>query len=124
MSALRTWAKVPDPWGEIDGARDSYGDLWRPGRDSGWFNCGQADDEWRMSVDRVGESWENVLKSAPLREVTEQGDRVGPIEITDAMISAGVSVQLAGSTISKSVADILRAALRAGGYEVTGVDEQ
>jgi hypothetical protein len=114
---MKTWLPVHDPWGEIEGVRDSDGDLWRPGRDSGWFCCGRK-DAWRKSVDRVGDPWTSVLANAPLREVTEHGEQIGTIEITEAMVTAGRRELGKGS-----IASVIVAALHAGGYETTGIDQ-
>jgi hypothetical protein len=126
MSGLRTWNTLQDPWGEVEGVRDSDGDLWRPGRDSGWFNCGQSPDAWTRTMERVGNDWENVMRFAPLREVTEHGDQAGTIEITQTMTDAADNVLIsrgAANLTGGVIAATLAAALRAGGYDVTGVDE-
>lgn len=118
---LRTWKPLEEPT-DIEGVRDRDGSLWRPGRDSGWFECGEGSDGWSQSVDRVGSSWASVLDFAPLREVTEAGERVGPVEVTKAMLDAAASAAVATPAPAgtyKLVRVIIEAALRAGGYEVT-----
>lgn len=120
---LRTWElNLPEEPTDIEGVRDRDGDLWRPGRDSGWFSCGKGRDGWSFSVDRVGVDWATILQYGPLREVTLAGERVGPIEVTEEMISAGASAAVASTASAgtyKLVRVIVEAALGAGGYEVT-----
>jgi hypothetical protein len=125
MTEMRTWDKPAEPEGPIEGVRDVDGDLWRPARDSGWFNCGQRGNEWTLSLERVGSRWTQVLECGPLREVTENGERIGPIEITQAMTDAADGVLIAaGCNITGGrIAATLAAALRAEGYVVTGVAE-
>lgn len=122
--ALRTWElpKVPEEPTDIEGVRDRDGDLWRPGRDSGWFNCGQGRDGWSRSVDRVGSDWISLLYScAPLREVTRMGERVGPIQITKPMLEAASLAAVRAGEVNtyRLVTVAIEAALDAGGYEVT-----
>jgi hypothetical protein len=125
MNEMRTWDKPAEPEGPIEGVRDRDDDLWRPCRDEGWTNCGQAGDEWKRSLERVGDDWVAVMRYGPLREVTENGERIGPIEITQAMTDAADGVLIAaGCNITGGrIAATLAAALRAEGYVVTGVAE-
>jgi hypothetical protein len=119
---MRTWQPIRnEPTGDIEGVRDKDGDLWRPGRDSGWFYCGKGPEAWKESVDRVGQGWLTVLMSAPLREVTEAGEHAWPIMITAEIVQAIVDeIDFTdGSNAHAEVRLGLINGLRAAGYEVT-----
>jgi len=121
---VRTWDKIEIPDPSVLAVRDNVGYLWRRKSSDQWV-CMPKDhpNPWSdLSRGAIAAaSWMDVLTYAPLRETSEASERfekVGPIEITQAAVDAAVEAADICGHCDACAQKVIRAALKALGFEV------
>lgn len=119
---MRTWTQPEGPT-DVQAVRDSTGDLWRRTGGGQWGCAGQEVDAWTQDIDDWYCSWVEVMRYAPLREVTQECEAraaIGPVHITDEAVMAAERV-LSGTGAVLSATPVARAiiaAVKALGFQV------